>query len=615
MSNHLNIALEYHAAGLHIIPVYQDGGSVKFPDAWAKYRDRQTEQDIKDLFSTPCTGLALLCVNGIEAIDIDTKNDDTGTLSKDFFALLNQYEAFTDALPNLVMQRTKSGGYHIIYRVAEPGRNEKLAIRPTTESERAVKDQKEKTMIETRAQGGLLFIHPTPGYKVLRGVMTGIKEIPQATRNMMINAARAFSRPTVEQHNVYKSNSGSTSNGTRPGDAFNESNEILPLLEAYGWSAVGQHGGYTRMNRPGAQHARGIDGCISSRPGEIDLFYPWSTSTIFPKAEQWYSAFQIYALYEHNGDFTAAAKDLYERGFGDRMEQVKGKQQEEKQEQHKNELLARVLSTRFDIHQEITEEDADLTVLVHGKEYKVGSRGMLGMVVGEQKSGKSLISQCVTASGLCGGAPRLKFKLSVPGNIHFYDTEQSDFFYKITQRRIYQLAGMRDNAPRYAAFHLRGEKKRDRVAAIEQLISGQRIDLLVIDGVVDLCDDFMDSAASEETVDLLMEWSRKTGALLLGVLHVTKGNGYMRGHLGTALQNKCDFAIEVKKDRELNRFSVISRESRFPPFPSFDFGRDEYGMPVEDDPEDDYQEPSDVEEIFGPAKKQQWDEEFWSNPL
>ncbi len=53
----------------------------------------------------------------------------------------------------------------------------------------------------------------------------------------------------------------------------------------------------------------------------------------------------------------------------------------------------------------------------------------------------------------------------------------------------------------------------------------------------------------------------------------------MRGHLGTALQNKYDFGIEVKRDADNNTFDVKCRESRFAPFPGFTFLRDEKGMP------------------------------------
>ena len=56
----------------------------------------------------------------------------------------------------------------------------------------------------------------------------------------------------------------------------------------------------------------------------------------------------------------------------------------------------------------------------------------------------------------------------------------------------------------------------------------------------------------------------------------------MRGHLGTELQNKCDFTIQVKNDKESGDFTVSSRESRFKPFPSFVFQRGDYkgGMPM-----------------------------------
>jgi hypothetical protein len=43
-----------------------------------------------------------------------------------------------------------------------------------------------------------------------------------------------------------------------------------------------------------------------------------STSTPFP-TEKWLSAFQVYAILEHGGDYSSAAKQLYKDNYGDRV--------------------------------------------------------------------------------------------------------------------------------------------------------------------------------------------------------------------------------------------------------------------------------------------------------
>jgi len=586
MEHYTDTALKYHAAGLHTVPFRRSlDGKIDFP-SWQKYQHEQTEDDVRTLFSEPSDGLALICTGGIEAIDIDVKYDLTGTLAYDFLTYLRRFPEVDDIAGLWVFQSTKSGGWHIIYRTDAGEGNQKLATRPTSPQERAENPmEKQKTLIETRGSGGLLFIAPSPGYEIRQGDLTGIQPIPRQTRDLIIQAARHFTQPDPERLKIQKP-AAMPGQGMRPGDAFDEGTDLEQLLENYGWTSLRSNGDYTYMNRPGAKHRHGIDGTLIRRAGLPDLFYPWSSSTEFQRSEVCYTAFGVYATYEHRGDFQAAAGDLRKQGFGSTAPTAPIAPPTERPAPSPiilPDLAGRVIATRFDYREPINEESAVLTVEVGGKKYKVAGEGMLGTIVGEQKSGKSLLTQCLTATALAGGSPRLGFSMDLPGSFEYYDTEQSSFFYKLSQRRIHQMAGVFDNTSRYSAYHLRGFMRRERVAAIDYMLKGRKLSLLVIDGVVDLCDDFMDARASEATIEKLLQWSSDTGALLIVVLHLTKGQGFMRGHLGTALQNKCDFAVEVQKDRDMGEFKVVSRESRFAPFPPFSFTRDDQGFPAIDE--------------------------------
>jgi archaellum biogenesis ATPase FlaH len=239
-----------------------------------------------------------------------------------------------------------------------------------------------------------------------------------------------------------------------------------------------------------------------------------------------------------------------------------------------------VKSTRFDVTAPIIEEAATLTVSPpdSGNVYKVGGQSMIGAIVGEQKSGKSFVCQNIVASALMGGYQSAHFsqKIGKDDRVLYFDTEQSEYFYKRSQARIYEIAGISQNDPRYEAYHLRRLPVDQRIKAVDYFIkNGPAPAFIVIDGIVDLCRDFNNEKDSAETMQRLLEWTDETGALLITVLHLTKGNGFMRGHLGTALQNKCDFSIEVAQDKDWpGAFSVKSRDSRFSPFPKFSFLRD-----------------------------------------
>jgi hypothetical protein len=338
------------------------------------------------------------------------------------------------------------------------------------------------------------------------------------------------------------------------------------------------------------------------RPGNTDaktsgnvhkgknLFLSWSTSTPL-EAGKGYSPAGVYAVYEHGGDFSAASKALYAAGYGERYQPTQAaqptepaKEQPAKPEERQSDIgkiIAFLKGAQFDITKPIREEAATLTLETGGKTYKIGGDGMIGGIVGEQKAGKSLLTSCLTASAMAGGIDIMGFRLAPnKGNMIFFDTEQPMYFFQKTQERIHHQAGKYAPVGSYAAYPMRRLSVNDRVRAIGAILHGRRdLGLIVIDGIVDLCENFNDERASAQTIEHLMRWSDETGAMILTVLHLTKADGFMRGHLGTALQNKYDFGIEVKKDKEMDNYTVKCRESRFAPFPGFTFERDEMGFP------------------------------------
>jgi acetamidase/formamidase len=83
----------------------------------------------------------------------------------------------------------------------------------------------------------------------------------------------------------------------------------------------------------------------------------------------------------------------------------------------------------------------------------------------------------------------------------------------------------------------------------------------------------------QEYIDTLLQWSDELNILLLGVLHINKGDGKVRGHLGSELKNKCDFIVNVAKD-ENKTYTVSNPTCRYGEWPTFYFTRDEQGFPV-----------------------------------
>jgi hypothetical protein len=577
MKNLLDTALQYHRAGLRVVPVKDD----KRPTvAWKQYQTAQTETDVLRDFSAPCWGIAVLTgVNGLEVIDIDCKYDLTGKLELDFIKSCDELNGNNPPVISLAMARTKSGGYHLFYRTAEPGNNMKLAKRPATESE----DQNTTpVLIETRGVGGYVVVAPSPGYEMQFGDLCNIPTITQQTRNTIIQAARSFDElpePVYDRPPRQAYTPPPTGTSVTPWDDYNDRVSPIDVLQNYGWSAVYQHGEKVFMKRPGKTDAKTSGNYHEGRK----VFVCHTTSTPLP-AEKGLTAWSIYKHYAHGGDAVAAAKQLYADGYGTRYERTEVQQHAapvltpEVVQEKENDLIAKVWATRFDFNAPIREDDAILTRTSweDDKTYKVAGYGQIGVIVGEQKSGKTFVLRHMVASALAKGSPFLSFSLRLRPmqNIVFFDTEQSEYFFKYTQRDMQELAGV-CNPAGYYAFHLRQFTRSERVTALRRIVEQiGNVGLIVIDGIVDLCEDFLDSKASINTVQELMTLSDTTGALILTVLHVTKQNGFMRGHLGTELQNKCDLAIEVSQEKESGWYKVKCRETRFAPWPVMTFTRD-----------------------------------------
>jgi len=567
MKSYLSAAKDYHTAGLKVIPFWNaENGGKKFPNDYAKYREAQTDSDIDALFRVESDGICLLCTDGIEAVDIDVKHDPKKTIVDDLCASIDE---FGFDMPRIV-QTTKSGGLHIIYRCPNPDGNRKLAKRKGSP----------EAVIETRGKGGLLFIWPTPGYDIVTGSLLDIPQVTQQQRDNIIGLCEHLNEVEPEKFETHiKNPAARTIEGKTPWAAFDEQTNVVDMMVGYGWRVIGSRGEYVRLNRPGAKNSRGVDATIIQGS---NLFYPFTSSEQFTPNKA-YSPSSVFALLEHNGDFSAAARELYLQGYGDRITPKSAAEKTAKEAEIKAalpSLIDRVKQTRFDYFRKDEYIKPLLTVRAD-KIYPIAGRGMLGLFSGHEKSGKSFVLSYIESAGIGRLDERLNFNLDLDGGqlLHF-DTEQSLYFYQKTQRRILDNAGVRGNSRDFAAYHLRRFSPAERLEIIGYFVDNQpNISVLVIDGFVDLLDDYNSIEKVNKLMDRLMRWSDEKNILILGVLHLNKGDGKIRGHIGTEMKNKFDFIIRVTQT-ESGNYAITNPTSRFMPFPDIEFTRNETGEAV-----------------------------------
>jgi hypothetical protein len=250
---------------------------------------------------------------GIEVIDIDLKYDLTGDLYKRLKKAINA--ADPELLKKLVVQKTKSGGYHFIFRCSKIEGNKKLARRPATDDEKKA-GEKIKVLLETRGEGGYIVCWPTPGYEMVFGSFDKIHTLTPEERETLFTTARQFNEYFEEFKPAVRTEKKKLK-GLTPFEDYDNRGDVIGLLESHGWKISGQKGNKILLLRPGdskARHSGNFD-------EDKNWFSVFSTSTQF-KEETAYRPYAVYAVLECDGDYSLASKKLYDEGFGDRIEKA-----------------------------------------------------------------------------------------------------------------------------------------------------------------------------------------------------------------------------------------------------------------------------------------------------
>lgn len=340
-------ALRYVEGRLSVIPTSLQ---TKAPVIeWKQYQTRlSTIEELTLWFITKMyRALGIVCgavSGGMEILDFDHN----AALYEQWLELVE--EEAPGLTSRLVVQKTQHNGRHVGYRCTEvtiPG-NTKLAMQPVdvnTQVLTILRDSKIdpadqvavrkvlpsisikvagkhhvprlvegkfvviQTMIETRGEGGQFLAAPSSGYELLQGDFAAVPIISAKERQILINAALALNT-YVDPAKIEGAGRRRPKGTGRPGDAFDETGDVVALLEKHGWTRVRESGDYQHYRRPGK--TRGLSASLIQ--GKI--FKMFTTNAHPFEAEKAYSPFAIYTLLEHSGDYSAAARELAKTGYG-----------------------------------------------------------------------------------------------------------------------------------------------------------------------------------------------------------------------------------------------------------------------------------------------------------
>lgn len=352
--------------GLQFVPV--DAGKKPIPKKW------QTTITKYDLSNVEGVGLVCGVPSGnLEALDFDLKYDLSGDLFESYKKSVSKVDK--SLLSKMVVQKTRSNGYHFLYRCSVIFGNTKLASRHTTEQERdktyrdtysaeIVKDDvddaiaksraekayegdKKRTLIETRGLGGQVVVAPSAGYDFVFGDLISISEITPEERDILITVARSFNE-YFEEVIVPKSQQQKKTKGLSPFDDYNERGDIVGLLQNHGWKVVSHKGKKTHFLRPGQTTAQ----TSGNYDHDLKWFSVFTTSSEF-NPEHGYRPYAVFATLECNKDFSEAAKKLLDMGYGERDEPT---------------VKEKAPSTRV-IQSRVNVDDDDYSFLATGADY------------------------------------------------------------------------------------------------------------------------------------------------------------------------------------------------------------------------------------------------------
>jgi hypothetical protein len=282
-----DIANKYLSAGLNPVPLNK-GEKVPNIIGWTNpIKEDLSQYNFEEIGI--CTGLVS---GGLEAIDFDLDVlDNPDEVWEEWKSKVPK-----NILRKLVVLRTRSGGYHVLYRTDVLEGNQKLACKETKE-----------VIIETRADGGYIKTYPSEGYEVIYGSLEAVNFIEQYERNVLITTSKLYDERIKSKKTFYADGEYND-----PFPSYNSDPDTgLDILEEHGWEVLKEDSQWVYLKRPGKRRegvsaTYNLDGCF---------LYVFSTSTDF-ETEKPYSNSAIYCILEHEGDYKKGYRELRKGGHG-----------------------------------------------------------------------------------------------------------------------------------------------------------------------------------------------------------------------------------------------------------------------------------------------------------
>ena len=284
-------------------------GSEKIPNfPWKEQQENKLNQEdfLKRFRSGSTQGIGLVTgFEHLECIDVDTKVFSTQHEMEEFWQ--EYYQTLRDNIVNFdhkfSVYQTKSGGYHILYKSKRVKGNTKIA---------KLKGHKE-AILESRGAAGYIFVYPEK--KVGLRSYFDIDYITDNDREILWNISKSYNHNEELPNEPKKEKKVYSPDDVTPWQDFNQQTDI--------WDVISDDFEIPRNGVKSKHYLIKRHGSSSSHSGYVfkdsGCMYLFSTGTIYPN-EKLISPFIAYCYKYHNGDMSAGARDLYNQGFGTRLQ-------------------------------------------------------------------------------------------------------------------------------------------------------------------------------------------------------------------------------------------------------------------------------------------------------
>ena len=538
------IAKQYMEYGLSCLPCKLD----KSPDIKSTWKDGITDWSAYD----NAKGIGIICgapSGGLETLDFDCHfGDAKENLSKFIREIKDLYDKY-----KFPIESTQNGGFHFLYRCKKIEGNQKLASRPLLNQKTG--KWRPDAIIETRGEGGYFVAYPTPGYNIIRNNILDIPEITIEDRKRIIEVCKSFN----EWHEIKKE---SFEQKDKPGDLFNEDitskEKMVSCLQSHGWYEP----------RPKIWRRPDKKDGISATMDKVanGIFYNFSSNSYPFEPNKAYTPFQVIALLDYNGDFSAFAKELAVI-YCDKKPVKKeyGKTTSIEKKPDKSELDNLLNKSFIDLTIPVQKPPVALKIrdFENGviKEQRLFTLGNFSAITGKSKSKKSMLVSIMLAAAASNSLIYKKINGFLPTSkrgVFLFDTEQSNYDAYMAGKRVLTILG--SNYDNFGMFDLREFTPKERCEIIDYALEKfkDNVGFVVIDGIVDLAYSINDEIEASKIVSLLMKWSKNYNCHIVTVIHQNKNDNYATGHIGSAILKKAEAIISVAKKEGDASKSIVS---------------------------------------------------------